>query len=179
MLQAFHMRRIVLLLLLIALPASASAKLVQKDGKAAFEATGPGGLQLNGKAKSLAFEDTGEKLVWKIQVADVDTGIGLRNKHMRDKYVKVKEHPEATLEVARADVKFETGEHTVQGTFTLKGVSKPVEVKYRLAKAGSGYAVEASFPFDVRDHGIDIPNYLGVTVDPKMKATAVIRATEE
>ena len=165
---------------LLASPAAPAAEpLKQKDGKASFHATGPGGLVIEGKAKKLLFEDTGEKLVWTVKVADVDTGIALRNKHMREKYVKAKEHPDATLEVARGDVSFETGEHTAKGTFTLKGVSKEVEVKYRLAKAGSAYAVEATFPFDVREHGIDIPSYLGVTVDPEMRATAVIRAIEQ
>ena len=176
------MRRILRALGLIVslLPATAgAAKLVQKDAKASFDAVGPGGFALVGHAKEVAFEDTGEKLIWKVLVKEVDTGIALRNKHMREKYVKVKENPDVVLEVPRADVKFETGEHTVKGTFTLKGVAKPVDVKYQVAKSGTSYAVQASFPFDVREHGIEIPNYLGVTVDPKMKATAVIRAIEE
>lgn len=175
-----RMRRIALALFAaLVLPATASAKIVQKDGKATFDATGPGGLQIVGNAKELLFEDGGETLVWKVAVKDVDTGIPLRNKHMREKYVKAKDHPDVILEVPRAEVKTEPGEHVAKGTLTLNGVAKPTEIKYRIAKAGKAYAIEGTFTFDIRDHGITIPNYLGVTVDPVMKATAVIRAFEE
>jgi hypothetical protein len=45
-----------------------------------------------------------------------------------------------------------------------------VSVEYTTSKTKTGWKVTGKFAFDVAAHGIAIPSYLGVTVDPKMKA---------
>src|SRR5688500_7674882 len=53
-----------------------------------------GEIRIDGKKVSGAFE---------FDVASIDTGIGLRNEHMRDKYLHVKEHPKAKLEITQLE----------------------------------------------------------------------------
>ena len=118
-----------------------------------------------------------------VDAASLDTGRKLRNKHMRDKYVKTKEHPDATLAVPRASIVFpakgEEKKGTVKGVFTLKGKPKDAVVGYIAKNADGVFTVAGTFDIDVREHDIVVPNYLGVTVDPKMTIRMDFKATDD
>lgn len=87
--------------------------------------------------------------------------------------------PTATLVVPKASVQWgaAVGERktgTVEGQFTAHGVTKPVSVEYSTQKSKTGFRVTGKFTFDISQHGVAIPSYLGVTVDPKMRAEATM-----
>ena len=67
----------------VALVASADSYDVVGTPDLAFTAVGPGGLKINGTSDSLkAFEDSG-KLVFKVNLTNIKTGIGLRDTHTK------------------------------------------------------------------------------------------------
>ena len=131
---------------------------------------GTAGLHIEAKTHELSlFEREGE-LIFDVPLASVDTGIGLRNRHMLG-YLDATHHPEAELHVPRSAVSFpapgKVAESDAQGTLTLHGVSRPCSVHYRLEQVRpGGYRLQGTTAIDIRDFGVDVPSYLGVRVDP-------------
>lgn len=162
---------LVTLSILSALPAQASW-IRAGDASTVFQGTGPAGFKLEGKTSELTVQDNGDTLLFTVPLKTLDTGIGLRNRHMREKYIEVDKHPDATLKVSKAALKLPTADATtsgeVPGVFTVRGKSKEVKVLYKLdCKAGT-CQVDGDFAINLRDYDIQIPSYLGVTVKPDM-----------
>jgi polyisoprenoid-binding protein YceI len=163
--------------LAVVVPSLAQAGMtVSGKPKISFFAVGsPGFLDIEGESTVVTTADDGTKLSFVVPMSSVTSGIDLRDDHMNNEYVKVAQFPNATLTLAKADVKWpaalaESATGTVKGTFNVHGVDQPVDIAYTVKKSKTGYRVNAKFPFDVTTHGIAIPSYLGITVDPKMNA---------
>lgn len=105
-----------------------------------------------------------------VDLASLDTGIPLRNEHMRDEgWLNTARFP--TAKFVTKTVRHKSGEtYTVTGDFTMRGVTKPittdVQVRYRPASAetrGAGFdgnVILVSTTFNVRltDYGIKVPS---------------------
>jgi polyisoprenoid-binding protein YceI len=119
----------------------------------------------------------------------IDTGIDLRNRHLREKYLEVDSQPAyavATLHTIRlsgAGAAGLQGEVAFHGSFSLHGQSVPVMGQARLERLADRIKVEASFPVKVSDYGIKKPRHLGVgvkdTVTVKVSFDAVAVAAGE
>lgn len=135
-----------------------------------FSAVGPAGLKIVGTTHELDLRESDAAVVISVPLANLDTGISLRNKHMREKYLEVDKYPRAELTVARADVHLpEAGAETsgeAPGTMAIHGVSRPVRFSFRVKRDGAGIHVTGSVHVNINDHGILVPSYLGVTVKP-------------
>ncbi len=148
--------------------------------KVAFFATAtPGALDIEGDSSTVNVTDDGTKLAFAVPMESVHTGIDMRDDHMNNEFVEISKFPNATLTVARADLKFpttlgETAGGTIKGTFNVHGVDVVEDVTYTLQRSKTGYRARASFKFDASQHGITIPSYLGITVDPKMNAEVTV-----
>ncbi len=148
--------------------------------KVAFFAEGtPGALDIEGDTNTVTASDDGTKLVFTVPVTSVKTGIDLRDDHMCHEFCQVEQFPNLTLTLNKADIPWPTtlgqaAKGTVHATFNAHGVDAPVSVDYNVARSKTGYRVIAKFNFDVSQHGIAIPSYLGVTVDPKMHAEVTV-----
>ncbi len=131
---------------------------------------GTAGLHIEGTTHELAISERDGELLFHVPLAGMDTGIGLRNRHMRG-YLDTAHFPDAELRVMRKSVVFpapgKTAESEAVGTLTLHGVSRPCSIHYRVEQVGSGeLRVHGTTRIDMRDFGIDVPSYLGVHVDP-------------
>ncbi len=146
--------------------------------KVVFHAQGsPGFLTFDGTTRELTVDDDGTTLTFTVPMDTVETGISLRDQHMRETYVQTDQHPNVVLKIAKADVTWpDSGEveGKVKGTFEAHGVEKPVEVAYAIKRSKDAWRVKASFPFDTVSHGIEIPKYLGVTIDAAMTADVTV-----
>jgi len=131
---------------------------------------GTAGLRIEGTTHELEISERDGELVFDVPLSGVDTGIGLRNRHLRG-YLDVVHFPRAELHVARKAVEFPApgkwSESEAPGTLTIHGVSRPCTVHYR-AEGGSGgeVRVRGTIRIDMRDFGVEVPSYLGVGVDP-------------
>ena len=109
-----------------------------------------------------------------LDLATIDTGIGLRNQHLREKYLEVArgrgfDHALLT-DVAvndAAGTDFE-GRSAFTGSLLLHGVQKLVTGTAELRRSGAGVRVDASFSLTLTDFGIEPPEYLGVGVGNKV-----------
>jgi polyisoprenoid-binding protein YceI len=125
---------------------------------------------IDGRTKSMEALAEGDFITLSVPLDTVDTGIGLRNSHMR-KYLEATQFPTAELKVRRALLKEGARQEGV-GTFTVHGVAKEVKVTFDVVKTAAGLTVTGSFPLNLKDHGIAVPTYLGITVRPDIKVTA-------
>jgi len=140
---------------------------------ATFDAVGPGGLNIHGSTPDLSATEKDGKVVVKVALANLTTGISLRDEHMRNNYLEVEKFPEAVVAVERSKLKFPAKgvnvRDQVPGAMTIHGVTRTVTLSYAAVARGEKIAVEGSAPIDLRDFGIRVPSYLGVGVDPHVK----------
>jgi polyisoprenoid-binding protein YceI len=155
----------------------AQAKLAGSGGEVSFTATGPAGLKIVGTTSQIAIKEDGANVVVSVPLSSVDTGIALRNKHMKEKYLEVDKYPNAELTVARSAVK--EGSGSAQGTMKIHGQSKPVTFNYNAKKAGEGFAVDGTVHININEYGVEVPSYLGVTVKPGVDIAVKFSATDK
>lgn len=170
---------------LLLVSSTAFAKLAVKGTPAVnFDATGPGGMVIAGKTADLTIADDGKIAVFTVPLKNLETGISLRDKHMKEKYLEVEKYPDATLKLDRGQItipaKGKTSEGDAKGTFTCHGKSKDVTVHYKAHRESDGtIGAETKFPINLKDYDITIPNYLGVTVHPDINIQAKFQATDD
>ena len=106
-----------------------------------------------------------------VDMASLDTGIPMRNQHMRDNHLETKKFPRAifdggTITGPRSASRLEPGKPAsldLEGTFTLHGVSRRIvihAVTTYLADHGGRIAFQAEFPVALADYGISRPQFL-------------------
>jgi polyisoprenoid-binding protein YceI len=164
-----------ILFLLALIPSLALAAIPLKglpEGSVNFLAVGkPSALKIHGKATGpeakLELSDTRLTGAAEFDMNSLTTGIDLRDRHMKEKYLQVKEHPKArlTLTDAPVDPAFaatlsNSSERPFKAKLQLHGQEREVEGTYT-AKDG---LVQAKFQIKLTDYGIEIPSYLGITV---------------
>lgn len=109
------------------------------------------------------------KISFDVDLKTFDTGIPLRNEHMRDNFLETAKYPKGTFEVTgvapSANPPFKAGQVVTinsTGQFTVHGktVSKniPVQVTYHPGNVpGDTIRVQAKFPIKLDEHGIQRP----------------------
>ncbi len=163
-------------------PCLSAAPLQIVSGAATFLAKGkPGFLTINGTGAditgALDKDAKGITGVLKVPVGKFVTGIDLRDEHMKEKYLKVKEHPEAVLTIKEfaLDGKGQASGQTFKGTLKLVNEERPVEGKADFTADGK---VSAKFEINLKEFKIEIPKYAGVTVAETVEVEAKL-ATKE
>jgi len=102
---------------------------------------------------------------FQFKLETLETGIGKRDEHMKDKYLEVSKHPMAKLEIR--PVALESGsEKPFEGMLELHGVKKPVTGKVRFTEVApsKAYSADAEFVIKLQDFAIEIPRFAGITV---------------
>ena len=119
-----------------------------------------------------------------LDLRTVDTGIDLRNDHLREKYLEVDKgagYDQAVLSdvvLQGLDVDAPGGKGSFTGSLMLHGVKKTVTGPVEIRQAGTGWRVRASFPVNLPDYNIDKPRYLGVGVKDTVQVLVTFTATQ-
>lgn len=141
-------------------------------------------VQIKGKSDhpcTGTYELAGSKLKsanFKMKLDKLETGIELRNKHLRDNYLHVDKHPYATLTVKSLEnladsLKKRSGDtSSFLPELTLHGVTKPIKGgTYKI----EGKKVFAEFRLELLDFGIERPMFMGI----KVVDAVIVRANFE
>ena len=141
-------------------------------GAVTIVARGPAGLRIEGTSAEVSVDEEASALIFKVPIPPIDTGIALRNRHLREA-LDVDRFPVALLRVRRADLNVPTAaaptEGTATGELTLHGQSHPVTVHYRAQHGDDGVTrLHGSLRIDLREFGVKLPSYLGVAVAPEV-----------
>ena len=105
-----------------------------------------------------------------VDLRTLDTGIGLRNEHLRENYLETgKGWAFDTARLSQIDLKgfnadAPEGKGSFTGLLTLHGVTKTVTGAVDVRQVGAGLRVKASFPVNLSDYSIRKPRYLGIGV---------------
>ena len=108
---------------------------------------------------------------FEVDLASLDTGIKMRNAHMREHHLETAKHPKAIFDGAALPgrivgaLAFGRPESlTVEGAFTLHGATRMirlvVEVTYRPTPAPARIEFRTAFPIALADYAIDRPQFL-------------------
>ena len=119
-----------------------------------------------------------------VDLRTLDTGIALRNDHLREKYLEVGKGAgydqavlsDVVLQGLNADAPAGKGSFT--GSLMLHGVKKTVTGPVEVRQAGTGWRVRASFPLNLPDYNIDKPRYLGVGVKDTVQVSVTVTVTQ-
>jgi len=110
----------------------------------------------------------------------LDTGIALRTRHMKEKYLETAKFPVAELNLGSLPFPDAAGDFRMDGLpfkarLKLHGVDKPISGKATLWRKGKQLGFVPEFRLTLKDFAIDTPSFLGVrlteTVDVKGSAT--------
>lgn len=139
-----------------------------------FQAVGkPSAIRIEGDAQPV----TSEKTSWKdgkfsgtfhLPLDSISTGIAMRDKHTKEKYLETAKYPTADYVVK--DCPLKVGEATCDGSLTLHGVTKPVSLKFVVTE-GTPKQLKIATDFTVKltDYGIAIPTFANITVADEVK----------
>lgn len=105
-----------------------------------------------------------------VDLRTLDTGINLRNAHLREKYLEVGKgagFETATLsaiELEGLSPVAPQGKGSFSGVLTVHGTAKAVSGEVDVRRTAGGLHVQASFPIVLTDYAIAKPRYLGIGV---------------
>jgi len=162
------------LFLAVAVLAQAAIALSQlPESSVTVLAHGPAGLRIEGKSVDVSVKEDASALIFKVPLALIDTGISLRNRHLRE-LLEAETFPDAILRVQRSQLAFpkehEPVDGAAKGDLTLHGQSRPVDVHYHAERNDGGITkVRGSMQLDLRDFDLKSPSYLGLTVAPQVE----------
>ncbi len=115
-----------------------------------------------------------------------ETGISLRDKHMREKYLETGKYPEAKLEVTDllvpqsfAEESFSAEAETFKGTLTMREKTVPVSGTVSMKGTKENMEMKFQFPVKTTDFKIDTPSFMGVTVASEVTVTAEVQIKPE
>ena len=158
---------------------SAAAKINGSGGSVEFTAVGPAGLKIHGRGGGVTATEDGGNVIVTVPLGSVTTGIGLRDSHMRDKYLETAKYPNAVLTVPRSALTLPAGgSGDTNGTMTLHGKQRPVKVHYDASRQGDGYAVTGTARINMTDFGIEQPSFAGTTVRPDVDVSVSFTAKD-
>lgn len=161
-----------------------------KDNLVTFESHAPM-ESFKGKTRSVVGElefdptDLPDSVTIRIEVdlADLDTGIGIRNKHMRNNHLETDEYPKAIfrggriLEPSSRALGSEPVTLQLAGTFELHGVTRDVTVDAEITQNEDGSIhVVSRFEVKLSDYEISRPKFLMLKLDEVQKITVDITA---
>lgn len=165
----------------IAVPALAVAKHSMKADKdhvptASFAAKLNAGGGIDGKTADITVSDDDDKIVIKVDMGRVNTGMTLRNEHFQTKFLKGKKS--AVLTVKKSDIKGKKS-GTVAGKLKLNDKEKDVKVSFEKKKEGGILKVTGSTDIKYTDYGWEKMCYLGVCVEEAVKVSAELYVSPE
>ena len=143
-----------------------------------------GYVLLDGGRLGEASAGSAGEIYFEVDLASLDTGIGLRNRHMRDNYLEVEDYPYATFSgaidsvAATAPGQFEVH---ASGVLAMHGRERSLSPPCEVSELGAGYRVACSFSVLLSDYQIKIPKimFLKVADEVRIELEFAVRPAEE
>jgi polyisoprenoid-binding protein YceI len=146
----------------------------------------PGSLRINGTGAkvggNISIVDkslTGDLLV---HLSELKTGIGLRDEHMKDKFLETSKYPDATLKITEMTLSQDPFVTPIKlsgvpfkGTLTVHGTENSIEGSADIDSMANDVNVEVKTKTTISNHKIEKPSYLGVKVDDVIELLAHLK----
>jgi len=106
---------------------------------------------------------------FEIELASLDTGISLRNRHMRENYLETDDYPYVSYKGKITSV---TAADTIggfviasNGLFSLHGVDREFTVLTNVTREDGDFRVRGEFDVKLSDYNIDIPSLMFLKIN--------------
>jgi polyisoprenoid-binding protein YceI len=113
-----------------------------------------------------------------VDLTTIDTGIGLRNQHMRENHLETDTYPTATFTLKGLSspssgtlAENSTVNALAEGTFDIHGISKDYSIPVTLTRTGNNIQVEGGWSLLLADHQIKRPEFLVMRLSEEQKIT--------
>ena len=118
------------------------------------------------------------ELYFEVDLNSIDTGIGLRNRHMRENYLETETYPTTHFKgaIIKAD-KQEDGTYKVlvQGKLFIHGVERMKSIKGLIALNGTTMQITSDFDVKLSDYRIPIPSIMFYKINETMALKVTFR----
>jgi polyisoprenoid-binding protein YceI len=149
------------LLLVTGLHRVEAQQYLSEEGKAVFTSETPLTTFSGESSKLAGFVDLKENLVdFYLDLNTLDTGIGLRDKHMRKNYLETDKYPFAEFTGRLKEVPEDLQklqEVEVIGLFKIHGVEREVSIQGLMINEAGGIRIQAEWDLLLSDYNIEIP----------------------
>ncbi len=102
----------------------------------------------------------------------LDTGIGLRNRHMREDYLHTDKFPKTTFkgkitEMNKiSDTEFDV---KVSGSYFLHGINQSRQINGKIYILDNGLKLKSEFIVKLTDHNIEVPKFMFLKISENIK----------
>jgi polyisoprenoid-binding protein YceI len=112
-------------------------------------------------------------MYFEVDLNSIDTGIGLRNRHMRENYLHTDQYPytKYTGKISEStSINGNSWQVKTEGRIFIHGVEKPLSVTAEISlTADHLYHVVTEFEVSLSDFDIEIPSIMFLKIDENMK----------
>lgn len=113
------------------------------------------------------------EVYFEVDLRKLNSGIGLRDRHMRENYLHTDKYPYATF-AGKIYKSTKINENTIEvetnGKFKVHGIEKDTYIKATIT-TGANPNVKTSFFASLPDHNIEVPSLMFQKISDKMKVT--------
>jgi polyisoprenoid-binding protein YceI len=154
-------------------------------GHVSFLAKGhPALISIDGVGKGLSGEltEVNHALVGTLSfnLNTLDTGISLRNTHMKEKYLDTKDHPNALIIFSNFVLpKNQEKSFPFTAELELKGIRKPVTGIATVQDENGKSKIFAEFPIQLSQFDVNTPSFKGITVAEEVKIKIEVSALKK
>jgi hypothetical protein len=174
---------ILCLCILYQLPGFAQTIYTARDGTISFFSSAP--LEdisaENNRVQARLNSETGEIMV-RLRIEDFNFRVGLMQRHFNERFMESHIYPEARFSGMIENFSEFTGQesdHKVNGSLTIHGVTRDIEIDINLRESGPDLTGNTSFQIRVADYGIRIPRIFIRNIAEVVDVTVVLRLSPE
>jgi len=112
------------------------------------------------------------EVYFEVDLNSVDTGIGLRNRHMRENYLHTDKYPFTSFKGKISEVKkVSDSEYDVKvnGDMSIHGVTKNKLISGKINFKSAGMSVNSKFTVKLTDYKIEVPQLMFVKISEEIK----------
>ncbi|MDX9759226.1 MAG: YceI family protein [Bacteroidota bacterium] len=110
-------------------------------------------------------------LYFEVDLRTLDTGIGLRNRHMREDYLHTKKYPYAKFR-GKIIAATPSGDKTtvkVSGSMDIHGVKRSMDISGTIRPSGDRLRITTTFDVSLPHHDIEVPQFMFMKIDENME----------
>lgn len=107
------------------------------------------------------------EIYFEVDLNSIETGIGLRDNHMRDNYLYTDKWPFAKYEgkITKATRNSQGNfDVTAKGVFEVKGEKEDKEITAVISENGELLNIKTQFIVNLKDHDIEVPSLMGAKI---------------
>ncbi len=114
---------------------------------------------------------TNSEIYFEVDLRTIDTGIGLRNRHMRDNYLETDKYPFTFFngKISETKMNQEKISVMVEGEIFIHGIKQKLKTQGEIFDFQDGYRITTNFDIKLSDFKIDIPKVMFLKLNEVIK----------